>query len=202
MKNLYFLLFTTILLSSCRVSNNEKKKTSTTNTHTNNELTSIINAIKQDASKHLNIEKKLTDDEVSSIEKKIGKSLPETYKYFLKTIGAGAELIYYQPIDDIRRYSYLSSYRELNQKIELVNEKYVPSNSLLCLMSEDSNGGSWVWLTSEKKENNEWSLAYFDIKDQKLYFKVTNFTEWLKLLYSSKGEVIRELDKNHILGLG
>ncbi|WP_299618453.1 hypothetical protein [uncultured Tenacibaculum sp.] len=69
-------------------------------------------------------------------------------------------------------------------------------------MSGDSNGGAWVWLTSEKKEDNEWSLAYYSIQDQRLYFKVANFTEWLKLLYRSKGEVIRELDKDYILGLG
>ncbi|WP_299618450.1 SMI1/KNR4 family protein [uncultured Tenacibaculum sp.] len=123
MKNLYFLLFTTILLSSCKVYNDGKKKTLKTNIHTNKELVNIVNAIKEDASKHLNVEEKLTDDEILSIEKKIGKSLPESYKYFLKTIGAGAELIYYQPIDDIRRYNYLNSFRKLSQEIELVNEK-------------------------------------------------------------------------------
>ena len=202
MKNLYFLLFTTFLLSSCKVYNDEKKKILKTNIHTNTELVNIVNAIKEDASKHLNIEEKLTDDEILSIEKKIGKSLPESYKHFLKTIGAGAELIYYQPIDDIRRYNYLNSFRKLSQEIELVNEKNVPVNSLLCLMSEDSNGGAWVWLTSEKKENNEWSLAYYSIQDQRLHFKVANFTEWLKVLYRSKGEVIRELDKDYILGMG
>ncbi|WP_299712809.1 SMI1/KNR4 family protein [uncultured Tenacibaculum sp.] len=202
MKNLYFLVFTTFLLSSCKVYNDEKKKTLKTNIHTNKELVNIVNAINEDTSKHLNVQEKLTDDEILSIEKKIGKSLPESYKYFLKNIGAGAELIYYQPIDDIRRYNYLNSFRKLSQEIELVNEKNVPLNSLLCLMSGDSNGGAWVWLTSEKKEDNEWSLAYYSIQDQRLYFKVANFTEWLKLLYRSKGEVIRELDKDYILGLG
>ena len=66
-------------------------------------------------------------------------------------------------------------------------------------MTEDSNGGAWCWLTSEKKEN-EWALAYYI--NQKLHFKVENFTEWLNLLTKNGYEVIRELDTEDELGLG
>ncbi|TXD49838.1 hypothetical protein [Polaribacter sp. IC073] len=66
-------------------------------------------------------------------------------------------------------------------------------------MTEDSNGGAWCWLISEEKKDNEWALAYYI--DQKLHYKVENFTEWLNILAKDGYEVIRELDTEEELGL-
>ncbi len=90
----------------------------------------------------------------------------------------------------------------MDSEIELVGEKQIKVDSLLCLMTEDSNGGAWCWLTSEGKDDGEWALAYYSLHDRKLYYKVKDFTEWLRLLVMSKGEVIRELDNENKLGLG
>ena len=73
---------------------------------------------------------------------------------------------------------------------------------MLCLMTEDSNGGAWCWITTEDKENGEWSLAYYNINDEKFYYKVSSFIEWLEIATTCKEEVIRELDVEEILGLG
>jgi hypothetical protein len=97
----------------------------------------------------------------------------------------------------------LKEYRkELGNTIELVGEKEIEVNTLLSLMTEDSNGGAWVWLTSENSESGEWPLAYYSLSDKKLHYKVKNFTEWLRLLTKCKSEVIRELDVDDKLGLG
>ena len=87
-------------------------------------------------------------------------------------------------------------------KIELVGEKEILANTLLCLMTEDSNGGAWFWLTSEASKNGEWPLAYYSLSDKKLHYKVKNFTEWLKILTKNENEVIRGLDVDEKLGLG
>ena len=89
----------------------------------------------------------------------------------------------------------------MNEKIEL-DKREIKVDSLLCLMSEDSNGGAWCWLTSEETKDGEWPLAYYSLSDKKLHYKVQNFAQRLKILINSKGEVIRELDLDYKLGLG
>ena len=145
--------------------------------------------------------KKLNIEEICLIEKKLKFSLPKSYKIFLKYFGDGGYWVFNQSIDSIQNYSLLSSFREnLNETINLVGEKPIKVNSLLCLMTEDSNGGSWCWLTSEKDVEGEWAIAYY--MDSQLHYKVKNFTEWLKILTKTKYEVIRDLDKEEKLGLG
>ena len=55
---------------------------------------------------------------------------------------------------------------------------------------------------NEVKEDNEWSLAYYSMTHEKLFYKVENFEAWLKILVTCKNEVISELDKDFILELG
>ena len=69
-------------------------------------------------------------------------------------------------------------------------------------MTQDSNGGAWCWITTEDNENGEWSLDYFNIGDEKFYYKVLNFIECLEIATTCKEEVIRELDVEEILGFG
>ncbi len=40
------------------------------------------------------------------------------------------------------------------------------------------------------------------MEDQRLYYKLSGFIEWLKMATENKGEVIRALDVEHRLGLG
>ncbi len=166
-------------------------------------ISSIIIELLEDSDAHTEIEEILNEKEIKEIECKLGFLLPTSYKIFLRHFGDGGAWVYANSIDHIKNYSFLKDYRKsLNATIELVEHEQVQVDSLLCLMSEDSNGGAWVWLTEEEKEDNEWSLAYYSSQHKKLFYKVENFTEWLHVLVKSKNEVITELDKNYQLGLG
>ncbi len=166
-------------------------------------VSTIIIELLEDSNHHIEIEEVLSDQEIKEIEDKLGFLLPTSYKIFLKYFGDRGAWVYMNSIDHIKNYSFLKDYRKsLNTTIELVDHMQIQVDSLLCLMTEDSNGGAWVWLTEEEKENNEWGLAYYSSKHKKLFYKVENFTEWLNILVKSKGEVITELDENYQLGLG
>ena len=152
--------------------------------------------------KHEKVGSQLTNNEIESIEDKLNLTLPKSYKLFLKYFGDGAYWVFTQPINSIKNYSWITDYREnLNKKIELDNN-FIDVDNLLCLMTEDSNGGAWCWITSEKKKDNEWPLAYYSLSDNKLHFKVENFSEWLKILSETRDEVIRALDVDEKLNLG
>lgn len=162
---------------------------------------SIINLL-ENFDVHQEVGKKLDNEEIKSIENKLQLNLPESYKIFLKYFGDGGSLVFYQGIDIIQKYSYLGDYINIGSKIISLEEECIDLDSLLCLMTEDSNGGAWCWLTSEEKKDNEWALAYYRLIDKKLHYKVENFTEWLRVLTKNRYEVIRVLDTEEELGLG
>jgi hypothetical protein len=149
---------------------------------------------------HGEVSEKLNDKEIELIEEKLELSFPYSYKIFLKYFGDGGSWVYSQDIDNIQNYSWLGDYRKnLGETIQL-EEKVIRVDSLLCLMTEDSNGGAWCWLTSKGSDKKEWPLAYYS--EGKLHYKVENFTEWLKILTETGHEIIRELDVEEKLGLG
>ncbi|CAM4350741.1 Cell wall assembly/cell proliferation coordinating protein, KNR4 [Zobellia roscoffensis] len=170
--------------------------------HNKHKISRLLITMLEEFQLHDDVQPNLTETELIEIEKQINLTLPLSYKLFLKYFGDGGNWIYANSIDSIRNRSWLSDYRnELDEKIELDNKK-IKVDSLLCLMSEDSNGGAWCWLTSEDTKDGEWPLAYYSLSDKKLHYKVQNFAEWLRILINSKGEVIRELDLDYKLGLG
>ena len=164
-----------------------------------------IDILKQDMSMHKDVNSRLTKKEIKEIEIHQGLMLPESYKHFLSKFGDGAYSLYAvdQPINSINQTHQLGEYRKhLSANIETDGFGTFKRESLLCLMTENSNGGAWVWLTSENSEKGEWPLAFYNSEDKKLYYKVSGFTEWLKIATQCKSEVIRELDQSHRLGLG
>ena len=190
MKKVICILFISLIFFSCnrteKNSNRLKLKEKTENLTPKVKLIKIIGDLIIDYKKHQDIYDKMTEKEIKIIETEIDKKLPESYKFFLTKFGSGAYSIYEQPVDDLRNYSFLRKYRKnLDSFLDLNGEK-IETNSLLCLMTEDSNGGAWVWLTGEKTENGEWPLAYYSISDNKLHFKVKNLIEWLEILNRSK----------------
>jgi hypothetical protein len=169
----------------------------------NHPISSSVITLLENFNEHKKVGKKLYEEEIKTIEQKLKLSLPISYKIFLKYFGDGGYWVFNQAIDNIQNYSWLKDYRkDLNYTIELVGEKSLKVSSLLCLMTEDSNGGAWCWLTSEIKKDGEWPLAYYSFSDKRLHYKVENFIAWLKILTETKYEVIRELDIEEKLGLG
>ena len=203
MKKCGYLILIIFLFISCGQYHKKKNLNSGQVSIKGSQMEELIKILITDSKLHQEIGPKLTDAEIQEVEQKLGLSLPYSYKLFLKQFGNGAYWLYMTSIDDIKHFSYLREYRkEHGNTIDLVGEKEIEVNSLLCLMSEDSNGGAWCWLTTENSDNGEWPLAYYSLSDKKLHYKVKNFTEWLRLLTKCKSEVIRELDVEHKLGLG
>lgn len=201
MKKNVSIILIMILIASCGLIN--KKSVSEQTSTIENRMKELISILSSDSIHHQEIGPKLSDSEIQVIENELRLKLPPSYKIFLKEFGNGAYWLYMNSIDDVKQKNFLNTYRtDLGTTIELVNEKEYFVDSLLCLMTEDSNGGAWVWLTSESDEKGEWPLAYYSLSDKKLHYKVENFVEWLRLLTKGKYEVIRELDVEDKLGLG
>ena len=191
-----------ITLLSCKVN-----RTQTVNDLNN--MNSLISILKSDSKLHKDVESPITDKEISITESELEIKLPESYKHFLKEFGNGAYWLYHvdQPINGINKeygkLHWLGEYRTyLDAKIESDGFGSFETKKLLCLMTENSNGGAWVWITTENKDDGEWPLAYYNIDDRKLYYKISNFIEWLEIATKSKEEVIRQLDIEDRLGLG
>jgi len=168
-------------------------------------IDSLIAILKSDLELHKDVEKTVTDVEIKEAELKLGVQLPPSYKQFLKEFGNGAYWLYHvdQSVNGVHQIHWFSEYRNyVPDTVHTDGFGSFESNTLLCLMTEDSNGGAWCWITTEDKENGEWSLAYYNINDEKFYYKVSNFIEWLEIATTCKEEVIRELDVEEILGLG
>lgn len=201
MKKYGCLILIMLLFGSCDLKN--KKSNFEQTSTTENQMKELIKILIADSKQHQEIGPKLTNSEIQDVENELGLKLPPSYKIFLKEFGNGAYWLYMNSIDDIKQHNFLKKYRkDLGETIELVGGKEFKVDSLLCLMTEDSNGGAWVWLTSENKKNGEWPLAYYSLSDKKLHYKVENFIEWLRLLTKTKHEVIRELDVEDKLELG
>lgn len=173
------------------------------------EMKALIKIIKRDLKYHDNINSKITDREIKKVENYMNIKLPDSYKTFLREFGNGAESLYHidQPINGINMefgaIHWFGKFRKnLEEEIDTNDFGIYKKDSLLCLMTENSNGGAWVWLTSQTNEDGEWPLAYYNMDDGKLYYQLNSFKEWIKIATKCKSEVIRELDSDNILDLG
>ncbi len=164
-----------------------------------------IRALQSDSRRHDQIGATLSDGEIIEAEARLTVVLPNTYKTFLREFGDGAYWLYgCQPVDSIRRPLWLTDIRRrLSSEVEIDGEdRRVSAKSLLCLMSEDSNGGSWCWLTKDGNPDGEWPLAYYSMEEERLFYKQAGFEAWLTCLIEAKSEVVRALDVSGKLGLG
>jgi len=169
-------------------------------------LSSLLKKLKSDMKRHQDVGPRLTQEQIDLLEKRLGLRIPQSYRSLLLEFGDGAYWLYgQQPIDTIsqRQGHWLRSIRaEAPGSIAVDGGGQVPIESLVLLMSEDSNGGSWCWLTSQAQPDGEWPLAYYHQSDKALHYRVPNLVEWLDILVKRKTEVIRALDKELKLGLG
>lgn len=164
----------------------------------NDSLGRVLAILNRDHWSHMKIGDKLTNWEIDEIEESINKKLPESYKRFLKEFGDGSYWSYSieQGIDSAKDIESFAK-RRSSIKLETLESDGFGSfktESLLCLMCWNSNQGAWLWLSSENNDTGEWPIAYYSPHDERLHYKIPNFTRWLELLSSYKGELIRELD--------
>jgi len=173
------------------------------------ELDTLITIMKSDMHLHKDVADTIGFDAIKAAEMELGVELPSSYKYFLSKFGNGANWLYHvdQSVNGVdKQYGSMhrfGKYRKLPG--DMVNTDGFGTfhkDSLLCLMTDSSNGGAWCFITSENKDTGEWPLAFYNMNDGKLYYKVSGFMEWLIIAVHTKGEVIRVLDKKHRLGLG
>jgi hypothetical protein len=163
-----------------------------------------IRSLQEDFNEHEHVFPKLTDEQIAEFARKAQFVVPPSFRIFLKTFGSGAYWLYgCQPLDSAENPFRLRTFQgNLPDMTELDGEQSVPTDSLLCLMTEDSNGGAWCWLTTLQENGGECPLAYWEPSSKKLYYKVESFANWLQLLVTEKNEVIRVLDVEERLGLG
>ena len=187
----------------------KNKSNSTELTKSDIEMQELIRVLKEDLKYHEKINPKISNQEINKLENDMNIKLPDSYKLFLKEFGNGAESLYHidQPINGINlefgTIHWFGKFRKnLSEEIETDGFIIYKKDSLLCLMTENSNGGAWVWLTSQPNENGEWPLAYYNIGEGKLYYKINSFKEWIRIATKCKCEVIRELDMEDKLALG
>jgi hypothetical protein len=168
------------------------------------DIYALIKRSKRDFSQHEDVGTPATMEQVSTFEQKTGFSLPPSFRIFVEQFGNGAYWLYKsQPLDSINNPVWLRElYPELPVTVLIDEGGKANRDALLCLMTEDSNGGSWCWITDESSSGADCPIAYFSFG--KLYYKLPSFEEWLKILVSTKMEVIRALDydKADKLGLG
>ncbi|WP_299680623.1 SMI1/KNR4 family protein [uncultured Tenacibaculum sp.] len=207
MKILSKYILIILLLMSCNSITD--KNNSTERSKSDIEMQELIRILKDDLKYHENINSKITNQQINKLENDMNIKLPDSYKVFLQEFGNGAESLYHidQPINGINiefgAIHWIGKFRKkLGKEVPSDGFGIYKKDSLLCLMTENSNGGAWVWLTSQSDENGEWPLAFYNIKDGKLYYKVNSFKEWIRIATKCKNEVIRELDKKNKLGLG
>jgi hypothetical protein len=162
--------------------------------------------LKSDMDQHLVIESlpPLTDVELAEFERSANFVLPPSFRTFIKQFGSGIYVLYgCQDINLTSRTYWLTTFhQDLPKQMKLEEGGSVPTDSLLCLMPEDSNGGAWCWLPTLRRVDGEVPLAYWEMDDDKLVYKVNSFTEWLEVLITSRNEVIRVLDVEERLSLG
>lgn len=126
-------------------------------------IDSLITILKADMELHIDVAKTVTDAQIKEAELKLGVQLPPSYKTFMKEFGNGANELYIvdQPVNGVHEIHWFSEYRNfVSDTVHTDGFGSFAANSLLCLMTEDSNGGAWCWITTEDNENGEWSLAY------------------------------------------
>jgi hypothetical protein len=168
-------------------------------------LGELIAQLRAKAHLHDQVGDKLTDAEIAEFERVSGFKVPPSYRTFLREFGDGAYWLYDgQPMDSIGRAKsrvWFEHYRpEASAMIPVDGGGVVAKDSLFCLMTEDSNGGAWCWLTSLPDAQGEYPLAYYS--EGTLYYRLPNFTEWLRVLVLNEDEVIRALDTEDKCGLG
>jgi hypothetical protein len=164
--------------------------------------------------------KPLSDADIQTLTEQSGFKLPPSYLGFLYEFGngdvtnLGSYQIFHQDIDAPDNvWDFTRAKPNAPDPVPVDGGSPVPKNSLFCLMTEDSNGGAWCWLTSEADADGEYPLAYYysgTIEDdyesenpvKSLFYRVPNFTTWLEILVRGHQEVIRSLDVNHRLHLG
>jgi len=164
--------------------------------------------------------KRLSDADIKDLIQQSGFKLPPSYLVFLYEFGngdttnSGSYQIFHQDIDAPDNVWHFSRAKpDAPDPLPVDGGSAVPKDSLFCLMTEDSNGGAWCWLTSESDEEGEYPLAYYysgAIEDdyesenpvRELFYRVPNFTTWLEILVRDQQEVIRSLEVDFRLHLG
>ncbi|WP_299839230.1 SMI1/KNR4 family protein [uncultured Tenacibaculum sp.] len=131
---------------------------------------------------------KFTHFDIQEIEQDSDLVFPQSFVLFLEYFGNKAQLYGKYSLRDIKKPIFLSEcIDDISRKVAHEDGDEISANSILCLTSINAKKGIWCWLVdSENSENGEWPIAFFNKADQKLYYEVENFNEWLSFLIEHK----------------
>jgi hypothetical protein len=152
--------------------------------------------------------------DIEKTENAIGKELPDSFKSFLTEFSNGAYVFEIQEVSAVGDGNeQIVAIQSIYRDSELKPDDVIPFRDggetrygNLVPFGLDHNANEWCFVVEGSPPGNEYAVAYFDTTGNKLYGKLSGFTEWLSILAEEQDEVIRTLYDDDViyneLGLG
>ena len=154
-----------------------------------------------------------SDDDILMSENALCVVLPGSFKVFAKEFSNGAYLYMVQEVCSVGEGNAQISPVQNICHSRKEKDTWIISNKGerfrlkdLIPFSLDANGNKWCFIYDSSVPKNEYSVTYYDTHGIKLFGKLSNFTEWLRIIVENQKEVIRvvldDLTIYDELGLG
>jgi hypothetical protein len=152
--------------------------------------------------------------DIEKTEKAIGKELPQSFKTFLTKFSNGAYVFEIQEVSAVGDGNeQIVAIQNIYRETDLTADDVVPFRDggetgygNLVPFGLDQNANEWCFVVEGSPPGNEYAVAYLDTTGNKLYGRLSGFTEWLSILVEEQNEVIRTLYDDDViyneLGLG
>jgi hypothetical protein len=144
-------------------------------------------------------------NDIAVTEKAIGKSLPESYKKFVREFSNGAYLYTLQEVSAVgagnNKICAIQNIRPFslpgkpNQKIPF-HDGGQAAYEFLIPFGLDSNANEWCFIAQEGIIDNEYEVGYLHTEGLKLYGRMKNFSGWVQMLTEKQDELIRVIYEN------
>ncbi len=141
-----------------------------------------------------------SDADIKVTQAAIGRSLPESYRTFVRTFSNGAYLYTLQEVSAVGAGNVqIAAIQDIEwmagdpQEVIAIRDGGETRLGNLVPFALDHNRNAWCFLTDSESSKGEYRVAYFDTTGRKLYCPLPSFGDWLKVLIDNQDEVIRVL---------
>jgi SMI1 / KNR4 family (SUKH-1) len=148
-----------------------------------------------------------TADDIHTTESALGKSLPDSYKTFVREFSNGAYLFGVQEVGAVgagnRQIMAIQKIERTGvdaAEIISIREGGSTTYGNLIPFGLDSNGNEWCFLAGGEPAGYEYPVAYYHSSGHKLFgYFFPSFSDWLQRLVETQDEVIRTLYGDDVL---
>lgn len=172
------------------------------------EIINEVNMLYPDIDKNVKANQQMIKD----TEWYIGKTLPESYKKFLKYFSNGIFLFDIEPILGVgRRFEdtpcgivrYSKEVVQLDTPSTIVPEnKGISRNKLIAFTAgsaPDMSLDHWVFITDEEPEGHEYKVGYVSQSSGNVVVVLKNFEEWLNIFWQNNKDEDKQVSVFHSL---